>query len=39
MDLIKRMLQSDPKNRITAAEALEHEFFTENPAADKKLMF
>ena len=27
LDLLKKMLQFNPKRRLTAAEALEHEFF------------
>ncbi|CAD8144768.1 unnamed protein product [Paramecium pentaurelia] len=38
IDLIFQMLQIDPKNRITAQQALEHQFFTD-PYQDRKLKF
>ncbi|CAK88031.1 unnamed protein product (macronuclear) [Paramecium tetraurelia] len=38
MDLIYQMLQIDPKNRITAQQALEHPFFT-NTYEDRKVKF
>lgn len=33
MDLVKRCLTSDPKQRITFQEILEHEFFINEPSA------
>jgi serine/threonine protein kinase len=31
LDLLERMLEYDPSKRITAAEALEHPYFKEEP--------
>jgi len=37
LDLLKRLLALDPSDRITAAEALQHPFFTtEEPQAPKR---
>ncbi|PNY02810.1 calcium-dependent protein kinase 3-like protein, partial [Trifolium pratense] len=36
-DLIKKMLQGDPKERITAAEVLNHPWMKEDGASDKPL--
>ncbi len=35
-DLLSRMLDYDPNKRITAAEALDHEYFKESPLPMKK---
>ena len=35
-DLLSRMLEYDPNKRITAAEALDHEYFKEPPLPMKK---
>lgn len=35
-DLLSRMLEYDPNKRITAAEALDHEYFKEAPLPMKK---
>ncbi len=35
-DLLSRMLDYDPNKRITAAEALDHEYFKEAPLPMKK---
>ena len=36
-DLITKCLVKDPKLRLTAAQALQHSFFTEDPGAETKL--
>lgn len=35
-DLLSRMLEYDPNKRITAAEALDHEYFKDSPTPMKK---
>jgi cell division cycle 2-like protein len=39
MDLLRGLLTFDPERRLTAAEALQHPFFTESPLPKHPSMF